>query len=467
MNTYYLRIEAVNLDHFVYDTQDLSTIRGGSLLLRDAVVRRLPAQFPDLVEVSIGASAGLFRFESAEPQAVRMQLCNWLASEPALRHATFVVDVTKAPRNFVLARERLIAMNRFRQMQQLSLVMPERTVSAATGCFVDTLRPGVHLEMEDETETWLSQSTWSRRKFGREQKRAFYEQEAGIQWEMAENARPVVWDFEELTGDPFQGDLHHKLALIYVDGNGFGKIQEALCTTESAQREFDKVVRELRTNLLAAFVNSIKGQRHWMTDEGRYRIETLLWGGDEIVWVVPAWQGWNALLLFYEHTRNWKFRETRLTHSAGIVFAGKSSPIQRVRALAERLAGLAKQRSRNENFFAYQVLESFDYVDEDLALLLKNRYPTVKNPTDWALAATDMPTIASAMSELRDDELLSHSKLHQLAYGTPDEICAIEDELSSDKNKAEAMRKLKTTLRDGRWQHVAELWNYVPAKAEK
>ena len=34
---YYLRVEGVNLAHFVYDTQDLSTVRGGSLLLLRAV----------------------------------------------------------------------------------------------------------------------------------------------------------------------------------------------------------------------------------------------------------------------------------------------------------------------------------------------------------------------------------------------------------------------------------------------
>ena len=30
---YYLRIEAINLDYFVYDTHDISTIRGGSFML--------------------------------------------------------------------------------------------------------------------------------------------------------------------------------------------------------------------------------------------------------------------------------------------------------------------------------------------------------------------------------------------------------------------------------------------------
>ena len=35
--SFYLRVEAVNLSHFINDTNDLSTIRGGSLLLLEAM----------------------------------------------------------------------------------------------------------------------------------------------------------------------------------------------------------------------------------------------------------------------------------------------------------------------------------------------------------------------------------------------------------------------------------------------
>lgn len=35
--TFYLRVEAVNLSHFINDTKDLSATRGGSLLLLEAM----------------------------------------------------------------------------------------------------------------------------------------------------------------------------------------------------------------------------------------------------------------------------------------------------------------------------------------------------------------------------------------------------------------------------------------------
>ena len=41
MSTYYLRIEAVNFDAFLGDTHDLSTVRGGGLLLLEAVEQDL------------------------------------------------------------------------------------------------------------------------------------------------------------------------------------------------------------------------------------------------------------------------------------------------------------------------------------------------------------------------------------------------------------------------------------------
>jgi len=51
MSKYYLRMEGVNLNNFVYETQDLSTIRGSGLLLLKAV--------DDLLATSQQATAGI------------------------------------------------------------------------------------------------------------------------------------------------------------------------------------------------------------------------------------------------------------------------------------------------------------------------------------------------------------------------------------------------------------------------
>ena len=48
---FYLHIEAVNISNFVYDTQDLSTIRGGGLLLLRAI-DKITEQFKELKPIS-------------------------------------------------------------------------------------------------------------------------------------------------------------------------------------------------------------------------------------------------------------------------------------------------------------------------------------------------------------------------------------------------------------------------------
>ena len=45
MPKYYIHAEAFNLDPIVYDTHDISTIRGGSFMLLDAI-QQIPAAFP-------------------------------------------------------------------------------------------------------------------------------------------------------------------------------------------------------------------------------------------------------------------------------------------------------------------------------------------------------------------------------------------------------------------------------------
>src|SRR5712692_3928315 len=96
---FYLRLEAVNLDNFVYDCQDLSTVRGGGLLLLRSVQeldRRIAS--PQLERVSTGASSGLFEFnaDDREATALRDRVEQLLSEDEQLKHATFVVDVFPA-----------------------------------------------------------------------------------------------------------------------------------------------------------------------------------------------------------------------------------------------------------------------------------------------------------------------------------------------------------------------------------
>jgi len=159
MPEYYLRMEGVNLGNFVYDTHDLSTIRGGGLLLLESPCKirdKIKSKYNiTLEEISTGASSGLFRFDvekDEDAKEVRLLVENLLKeAENGLQYATFVVDLkkisvlenhknnekserkkkkdnkknknNKGAKTFVKDKESLIALNRWNQMQSPSVAL--------------------------------------------------------------------------------------------------------------------------------------------------------------------------------------------------------------------------------------------------------------------------------------------------------------------------------------------------------
>src|SRR5438105_6055568 len=101
MTRFYVRVEGVNLSNFVYETQDLSTIRGGSLLLLEAVGAVedwLRSKCGRVDPISTGASSGLFDCEADGMTAE--EVCGFVRGElgkhPDFRHATIAVDALAA-----------------------------------------------------------------------------------------------------------------------------------------------------------------------------------------------------------------------------------------------------------------------------------------------------------------------------------------------------------------------------------
>jgi hypothetical protein len=127
------------------------------------------------------------------------------------------------------------------------------------------------------------------------------------------------WGKDKLSEDESRGNLHHKMAVIYLDGNGFGKLQNELCLTQADQERFDETVRGYRRKMLKALIHKMESEpEDWFTSdaEKKFRLETLLWGGDEIIRVVPSWQGWRTLAFFYEQSKEWNFDEHHLSHAS-------------------------------------------------------------------------------------------------------------------------------------------------------
>jgi len=224
-----LRVEAVNLSNFVYDTNKIQPMRGGGYLLLEAVQGLADNHFAGvkLESISTGASIGLFRFASDDPQGVCNAVLKHLRKATG-GHATFVVDWVQKG-DFEKDLQLLTAKNRWRQYQQPTLVLP---LSAGNEeCYYDGLRPGVvEIIMPEDNEkkkAMLSGSVDFRRETGGKLRKNIYRKILG-----EEVTRTFTEDLHELAACEGKGNLNNKIAFIYLDGNKFTKVRTDHCKDE-------------------------------------------------------------------------------------------------------------------------------------------------------------------------------------------------------------------------------------------
>lgn len=383
MPTFLIRLEAVNFETSCYDTNDISTIRGGSMMLSNAheLVRpQLPGELQH-APVSYGDSHALWEFTVEDhdgAERVRVATLRALAEHKLLRHATFVCAVILKHDGGAREIQQLRMLNHWSQLQQPTVTAPDLPEAATRDdwkpyCELDRVRPSVATISKGKENYRVSASTKARREHGKTQKQEFHR--SLINEEVA-----LVNELDELTSHP---DSNHrltgKMAIVYIDGNKQSEM--------AAQRgiadlgKFRAYVRDKHCEFLTALLQDLAKTRpdagkssEWyfwdeQQEEHEVRLETLLWGGDDIILVVPAWQGWSVVRQFYQHASEWQFEEHEFTHATGVVFCSCKSPIRDVRQLAERLLILAKKDCNQGNYqnrIAYEVLESFDAAHVDL-----------------------------------------------------------------------------------------------------
>jgi hypothetical protein len=531
MPEFLLRMEAVNFSGFFEDTSDVSTIRGGGLLLLDAP--NALNSIAGLRKVYSGASTALFRFSAPDLDAAELMrnLVENKLHEGARAEATIMVDVAQLEGNssFKDTLDRLIALNRWRQLQTPSLVFPGINETGAID-ELDDKRPAVKrtdmLAPREEDETRgramvLSDATFARRRYGMRQKYQFYlrtKLDIGEWQTFPFHAGDYVTDLEQLA--QYDGatprDLDGKLAYIYLDGNKFSNVARG-CGTEELAHDWSERVQANQDSFLNWLVRIQAGAEpntawHWSgparvntggeaLKQRAFRIETLLWGGDEILWVVPAWCGWWVLGSFFAHYGRLPWRcggavprthfdsdhRYRLSHGAGIVFCHATAPIHRIRSLAKRLADGPKALGTNglpteayTDYFAYQVLESFDHLGADPDGIRKLRMPAALQPLSpdpLILPGEGMLDIFSPMGTFR--QKFPRSKIHHLVRrfltGVPKALNDAWESASAEVERAELKdqfaaltRYFGGQARDRQirdiitWLHIAELWDYTP-----
>lgn len=130
---YYLRIEAINLDYFVYDTHDISTIRGGSFMLLsifDALFDNLKEKLKEKIEdIGSAASIGLYEIKNTTPENakdIKSDALDFLNTNTGF-HATFAAALVEIDKKmqFKQQMQHMVTEIRIQQMQTASFSFPK------------------------------------------------------------------------------------------------------------------------------------------------------------------------------------------------------------------------------------------------------------------------------------------------------------------------------------------------------
>lgn len=498
MAKYILRVEAVNIYDLIKDTQNLSTIRGAGLMILDAAgkIENMPdnskeVKIKKIETISTGASIGMFSFEADDEDKAedfRNKVAKFLSNDSNLMHATFVVDIQPILNagSFMKDYEKVIAKNRWRQFQQLTVVLPEENSSNDVRiCALDKLRPGTCEETIQGEIKSISTSVSKRFNYGKDQKQKFYEnqlEKLGVVLKDKDgNRQKFTTDFKSLSSNLKRGNLHHKIAVIYLDGNKFGTIRNRLCQTPEDLTDFDKTLKTHQRKFLKALVKDrMLNDSGYITDDKKLRIETLLWGGDEMMWVVPAWKGWSVLGTFYESSKEWQFQGEPLTHAAGLVFCHHNAPIHRVTSLCRDLADKVKANKDRPagNEFQYVVMESFDHIGQDIEKFRSTQVPfNYQYTLDGNKMGKIAYTIRNLIKELPRNQVYNAIRAaieDTQNIQSPEKLEAFNDRLeevlgTSLKHNVDNLLSNNNIFGQdprGWWIHLAELWDYIPEERE-
>ena len=398
MPLYVLRLEGVDFDATIGDTHNLSAYRGGSLALLAAPIAVGGALEEAKVlkeKIFEGASLGAWIIEADGDSAAETLRCDvreFLRGKPVIfarlsggisralapmksaeavwRHLSFVVDVAAVkPANGVepefLALKQAEAKNHERQFREANWEPPpfDQRASGAHPKF-DRVRPAspdCRIDAQGLTHQAVSPSFKARFEYGREQRQKFYAREAG---ENKAKGLDFAESFEDIINEAPSGlpaSISGKIAVFYADGNQFTKIREKSKSIRELRLFSEKLHRD-QCGLLGKILDWLRAggegsnsnaYRQYPISKGKagpfwpLRFETLMWGGDELTFVMPAWLGIDFARLFHEEwTKGWRARgETDgepLTFGMGLLFCHEKTPIRQARKVAKALAENAK-----------------------------------------------------------------------------------------------------------------------------
>lgn len=343
MTGYVLRVEGVNFDACLYDTNSLPVIRGASLLL-DRVADPVGMALEQVLGRSIapdraGGAKAVFRFDADSATAIRAENAAREALRAApWRHMTFVLDLVECSGDSSPAAELIVeARNRSRQLREWSVAPCDMPLAWRQDA-LDGMRSADPACRDPKGP--LSPASAARLAFGRKMRHGFIAERIGAggleRVEMADS-------FADLVADPPPGlsvSARAKMAVIHLDGDNFGVASEKA----SDPAEFSRGIGAKSHELLDALVRDALTQEAFERPDKppRLRLEVLVWGGDDITLVVPAWRALGTLRAFYAGIDGWQVSGIPLGFTGGAVIASHKAPIRRMVQLATEAVGLAK-----------------------------------------------------------------------------------------------------------------------------
>lgn len=462
----FVLVEGINLYDNIYDTSQLSIIRGSSFLYKDAIDSIQDEYKKHLDTISTGASSGLFRICSPDNTNVVAEIESYLAQEANYKHLTFAVVECKAS-SLQQAKQRLYTKLRFKQLQTLTIkpdLLDDSIKAKPCGLSGSRITSRIKRQIQSNEAIPVAYSVNDRLEYGRDKKQSYYislidrngtnkdetdKDKAELKqkletYKFAPNIEALCSiETNNKTIQPLSG----KMAVIYLDGNRFGSCQEAylkehggsnLEESIEAQTKFDNLIQDQRAKFLTKY---LKQQCDNETQTDFIRLETLLWGGDELLVVLPAWSGFDFLKQFFEFP--WSLNNESLTHAGGIVFCQANTPIRIVQNLARELAELQKEKEggRDNNSWDYLVLESVDYpTNESIADYFTERYgePLIQIRNNLPFLST-LPIDLATLDPLLKERALSRSQLHHIVrtvhqMGSQPSMTKWDDLLTAESN---------------------------------
>lgn len=258
MAEWIVRVEAVNFGATIFDTNDLSTMRGGSLAALDVsnvAIDALREIDPTPRPVYAGASQCAFCIsagseEAATRAAVVRAFETRVRSDPGAPHAHMVHVIDIAPAagpDDAAALQTAEARNRTRQFREWTQAPIALSVAARDADRLDRVRPAtdrayfpkdpVLVSGDPEGQTGargaeqrdVSPSVKARRQFGRDARQRFYGKILGDRLHPKLAGTPpdlhFAHDFQDIVASPPHEaglSVRNKIAVVYADGNGFG-----------------------------------------------------------------------------------------------------------------------------------------------------------------------------------------------------------------------------------------------------